>query len=421
MGQAVARSGGPGRHHRAATRFHFGRDIIAQSLVHVGAGPGTHVAEIAARPPAQVNRLARAFGGGKGRQGETRPHRQQAVPFVLFQIQLGRRHRVVNHARFRQTGTGDGAARVVIFQHQGVARLARFLHLGVERHHRLGHIGEQGVQAVMEQRQPVLHPGEFEAIRDGLVKRVGPGRIAEHLAIARTEPRDRGFVQHDLADRRQTKAVELADGALAHGIEGPDAFQFVAEKVQAHRLGRAGREQIDDTAAHRVFARLHHRVGTGIAVAVQKRDDAVHVHAGADAGGERRPGQHLAGRHALQQRGHGGQHHARALRRPRAQARQRVDAPRHHVHIRRDAVIGHAIPGGKLQHLDVGGKERQRIGHARHAAVVAGHMQHLATAVGARQMGNRQGIHPLGHTRDRHTAVGAEEFLELFQVRAASF
>ena len=44
----------------------------------------------------------------------------------------------------------------------------------------------------------------------------------------------------------------------------------VAEQVEPDRLGLAGGEQVDDAAAHGEFARLHHRAGAAVAVALRE-------------------------------------------------------------------------------------------------------------------------------------------------------
>ena len=57
-----------------------------------------------------------------------------------------------------------------------------------------------------------------------------------------------------LRHRHQIERAQLGSGALGFRIEAPDRFQRVAEKIEPHRLSHAGREQIDDAAAHCVIA-----------------------------------------------------------------------------------------------------------------------------------------------------------------------
>ena len=51
--------------------------------------------------------------------------------------------------------------------------------------------------------------------------------------------------------------LQLPGRALRVRIEGPDRFQRVAEEIEPDRLRGARREEVDDAAAHRVFAGLH--------------------------------------------------------------------------------------------------------------------------------------------------------------------
>ena len=65
----------------------------------------------------------------------------------------------------------------------------------------------------------------------------------------------------------RSSARSSVGGALGLRIEAADRFQRVAEEIEPHRLGHAGREQIDDAAAHRVVAGLAH--GRGAVEAVE--------------------------------------------------------------------------------------------------------------------------------------------------------
>ena len=166
--------------------------------------------------------------------------------------------------------------------------------------------------------------------------------------------------------------AQLVRGALRFRIEGPDRFQRVAEEIKPDRGVDAGREQIDDAAAHGVIAGLAHRGCAGKAIELEPLHDAGHGLKISGGGRERLPGERVARRQALQDGVDGSQQH----RRPVAafdvrEARQRLHALRHHRGMRRGAVVGQAIPGGKFQHFDVGGKEAERAREHRHARPVA--------------------------------------------------
>src|SRR6185312_17552889 len=92
----------------------------------------------------------------------------------------------------------------------------------------------------------------------------------ELLAVARAETLDRGIVEQDLAHRLQRDAVDRAGRALRQRIEAAQAFERVAEEIEAQRRRGARREQVEDAAAHRELARLAHGIGPAIAIAAEE-------------------------------------------------------------------------------------------------------------------------------------------------------
>ncbi len=146
----------------------------------------------------------------------------------------------------------------------------------------------------------MLHADMTLRSRDGLVEDVVARDIAEQLAIARAETLDAVGRQQHLADRQQHDLVAFAGGELAHRIERADRFQDVAEQVEPQRLVRARRIEIDQAAADRELAGLHHRVGPAIAVRAEILRQAGDVDARALAQDRRRLGIEAARRHLLQ-------------------------------------------------------------------------------------------------------------------------
>ena len=108
------------------------------------------------------------------------------------------------------------------------------------------------------------------------------------------------------------------------GIEGADRFQAVAEEVEPHRLVEPGRKQIEDAAAHGVFAGLAHRRGAVVAVVLQPGDDRIHRHDMAGRDRQRLRRDDLARRHALHDGVDRGQHDQRLV--AACQARQAAPA-----------------------------------------------------------------------------------------------
>ena len=134
---------------------------------------------------------------------------------------------------------------------------------------------EQGRQLFLEQRQPMLHPGQPPAVADRLVERVAGGVGAELLAIAGAEALDRFLVEQRLARRHQGEGLGLAGGALVGGIEAPHRLDLVAEEVEPDGRLLARREQVDDRPAHREFAGVMDRVGPLVAVGDEQFDQPV--------------------------------------------------------------------------------------------------------------------------------------------------
>jgi hypothetical protein len=70
--------------------------------------------------------------------------------------------------------------------------------------------------------------------------------------------RARGLVHRELAARQQAHLGHGVEAALAVGVEGADRVDLVVEQVDPVGLRRAHREQVDQPAAHRVFAGADH-------------------------------------------------------------------------------------------------------------------------------------------------------------------
>src|SRR4051794_11079879 len=115
----------------------------------------------------------------------------------------------------------------------------------------------------------MLEPGIEPAGADRLVEWV-VGHGPEALAIAAAEAGDGLGIELQLAGRADDEALEPAGAALAQRIELADRLDLVAEEIDAQRRRRAGREEIDDAAAHGEFARLRHRPAAGITIGRQE-------------------------------------------------------------------------------------------------------------------------------------------------------
>ena len=201
----------------------------------------------------------------------------------------------------------------------------RLIGLVIERYRRLRQVIEQRLQRLVVERQPMLHPGMAPPGADRFVERVVAADRAELLPIARAEAMDRRVVEQDLTDRAQHELVDGARRALGQRVEAAQAFQRVAEEIEADRLRRAGRVKVDDAAAHRELARLAHRVGADVAVVAEEALQPIERNAPAGPQSQHPPVEQAARRHPLHQRVDSGQHDKRRCFRAAGEPGQRID------------------------------------------------------------------------------------------------
>src|SRR6516165_1751825 len=104
----------------------------------------------------------------------------------------------------------------------------------------------------------MLHAGVLAPFGNRFIKRIVRRGGAELRHITGAEGADRVAGELKLGDRDQIERAQLVGRALRLRIETADRFHCVAEKIKPHRAVHAGREQIDDTAAHCIIAGLAH-------------------------------------------------------------------------------------------------------------------------------------------------------------------
>src|SRR5216684_585148 len=242
----------------------------------------------------------------------------------------------------------------------------------------------------------MLHPGLAPPGADRFIERVVAADRAEGLAISRAETADRVVVEQHLADRTQLEAVERTRRTLTQRIEAAQAFERVAEKIEADRLGRPGRVEIDDAAAHCKLAGLAHRIGAEIPVVAEKALQPVERNMPARPEGQDAPVEQPARRDALHQRVDRRQHDQRPALLSAGEAGQRVDASAADLAVRRYPVIGQAIPRRKGQLSELGVKKLERSGEPRHPPVVAADMQPRLGCAFTDEAADRRGIVPFG-------------------------
>jgi hypothetical protein len=149
--------------------------------------------------------------------------------------------------------------------HQAVAlvrvlpeMLERRFEVAVQHHGGVGaEVVEHRGRLVEEQRQVVLDAGGGHAVAHVLVD-AALGRVAfEQFAPAAAKACAGVVVHREFAPRQQPHLGHGVEAALGVGVEGADRVDLVVEQVDAERHQRAHGEQVDQAAAHRVFARAH--------------------------------------------------------------------------------------------------------------------------------------------------------------------
>jgi len=197
-----------------------------------------------------------------------------------------------------------------------------------------------------------------------------------------------------------------------------------AEEIEAYRLIEACREEIEDAAAHGIFTGLAHGRGARVAVVLEPGDDGIHRHDVAGRDGKRLCGDDTARGHALDDGVDCGQHDQRfvAAGQPR-KPRQCGQALRKNPALRRDAVIGLAVPGRKLQHGQVGCEKFERTRQLLHARAVAtdhgeadGRLLRLCCD-GAGEIGDDKALGALGDIGEGKRAARCQQLRGRFHLR----
>ena len=380
-------------------------DVLGCGLEDVAALVGAFGREVAPGASADIDHEATPVRLGV-RGDLHRRHLGEALqPSLLVKVKRGRRERLVGRVGGRAVVRGLAGVVIVLDLRQPLDR--RLLHGRVENHRRASRVGEQRVEVFVEQRQPVFEPGRAAPLADRLVKLVAACLAAKLRRVSAAETADRLARQLHLAHRHEVEALELAGGALRLRVEGADRLQRVAEEVEADRLRQRRREQVDDAAAHGVFAGVAHGGVAREPVDFQPFDQLVYVDGVARRGGERVLRHASQRRHLLENRPDRRRQDARALlgRARPGQPRQRRHPARRDRGIRRDAVVGLAVPTRQVEDLNVGRGEGQRLVEGASARFVPSDMEEHHRSLfrvpreRVRQVGHAERVEALWHGR----------------------
>ena len=360
-----------------------------------------------------IDRVRGLLGRGEGREPRQRGAVEPRAPLVLGEIKPVRRQRLIGRAA---AGLIHRVlARLVIVGDLREPLMGGFLGERLQRERRSVEIIEQRLHLFVKERQPMLDAGRAAALAHRFVEHVVGRGGAEGRHIAGAEQPDGLAGELEFGHRHEIERAQFGRGALGLRIEGADRFQRIAEKIEPHRLGHSGREQIDDAAADRVFAGFTHGRGADEAVELEPFGDPGHGEQIAGRGGERLARQRLARRQALENGVDGGEHNGGPLAALDARkARQRHHALRHRAGMRRHAVIGQAVPGREFQHLDVGREKAERARKRRHARTIAADHRQADRRRGragsdrAREIGQHQPFGAIGHAGEKERPARRE-------------
>src|SRR6185312_234225 len=225
--QALARAGAIGRDQHALA----GGDLVLQLRLH-------DIEEIARRIGARRREIHPWLGAAIGRITATAERRklyhgarvEGLAPFLRIEEELFRLDRAIDHRAFDRAGIAPRGVEIAD-RFQPIA--AHAIGLVIERHRRTGQVIEDRLEALIEQRQPMLDADIAMPGADRFVKRIVVDRGAELIAIARAETADTVLFEQHFADRLDGERFGRTSGALGERIEGPDVLDLVAEEIQA--------------------------------------------------------------------------------------------------------------------------------------------------------------------------------------------
>ena len=204
-----------------------------------------------------------------------------------------------------------------------------------------GQIVEECRGRLEEQRQIVFQPARRAPLGDLAIHQAGLRVALEARPIALAKPGDRLLRQREFTRRQHPHPLQLLLRALRLRVEGADRLDLLIEEVDAQRDLAAHREDVEQGAAHRIFAVADDLGDAGIAGTLQSAPGRIQVQPIADRKDQRLPVHIPARRQALHQGCD--RHDQHAL----LQARQAVQCQepfRDQLRKGREDVVGQGLP-----------------------------------------------------------------------------
>ena len=235
------------------------------------------------RPPQSTTSLAPGCASN-GVSRATGCAGQPLLPLAFAQIKPRWRQRLI--VRLAGIFRVSRAACCIIVGDERNTLVRRVVGATVEHERRITDIVKDGVELVVEQRQPMFDANRAATFADGGVEIVVWSGRAELRRVALAEALDRIGCQTRFAHRHEIERAQLRGRALRLRIEGADRFERIAKEIEPDRRCRARRIEVENAAARGVIADVAHRAGARIAVRLEPVCEVFHPHAVARRGGE---------------------------------------------------------------------------------------------------------------------------------------
>ncbi len=115
---------------------------------------------------------------------------------------------------------------------------------------------ERLIKLDARRREAFAHPAIQTRLRRIALEAIAPAAAKAFHAFG---------VERHFARGQQAHAVERIQRALGFGVEAADGLDVLIEQVDAQRILRAGREHVEQRAAHRELAGARHLADAGVA------------------------------------------------------------------------------------------------------------------------------------------------------------
>ncbi len=275
---------------------------------------------------------------------------------------------------------------------------------GNHRQHALVQVIEQRCGLGEEHRQVILDARWRQPGFQVLVQRAAPGIHVEAFAQAGQHALHAGIVHRHFAARQHLDRVHLVQRALRFRVEHADRIDVLIQQFDAQWRVRAHRKHVQQAAADREIARVHHLRHVAVAGAFQAALFRIQIQALANGEIEAAADDVAQRRQLLQQGLHRHDHHAAGQA---GQAVQGGQPLADDFRVRAELVVGQGFPIGKRHHRQrrMLAEQGMQIGFdLMRALVIAGdHQQGAGMRFGCPRNRPRQ-----RSRRGRGAPVGAE-------------